>query len=149
MAGFAFALALDANEIQVEKHIELCCSLSRTRKSHLTTIKTIHVAGLISTFNYPLHVANEIQDEIHIKLCYSPSRYRGYHLTTIKAVMAGFAFALALDTNEIHVERHIELCYSLSRYRESHLTTIKAIHFHLGMQLLKFCCRTLYISSYL
>ena len=63
--------------------------------------------------------------------------------------MAGFAFALALDTNEIHVEMHIELCYSLSRYRESHLTTIKAIHFHLGMQLLKFCCSTLYISSYL
>ena len=53
--------------------------------------------------------------------------------------MAGFAFALALDCgNEIHVEMHIEFCYSLSRYRESHLTTIKAIHFHLGMQLLKF-----------
>ena len=49
MADFAFALALDANEIQVEKHIELCCSLSR--KSHLTTIKTIHVAGLTSALN--------------------------------------------------------------------------------------------------
>ena len=28
MAGFAFALALDANEIHVEMHIELCYSLS-------------------------------------------------------------------------------------------------------------------------
>ena len=53
MAGFAFALALDANEIQVEKHIELCCSLSRTRESHLTTIKTIHVAGLTSALASP------------------------------------------------------------------------------------------------
>ena len=63
--------------------------------------------------------------------------------------MAGFAFALALDANEIHVEMHIELCYNLSRYRESHLTIIKTIHFHMGMQLLKFCCSTLYVSSYL
>ena len=38
--------------------------------------------------------------------------------------MAGFAFALAIDTNEVQVEMHIELCYSLSRYREYHLTTI-------------------------
>ena len=53
MAGFAFALALDANEIQVEKHIELCCSLSRTGESHLTTIKTIHVAGLTSALASP------------------------------------------------------------------------------------------------
>ena len=53
MAGFAFVLALDANEIQVEKHIELCCSLSITRKSHLTTIKTIHVAGLTSALASP------------------------------------------------------------------------------------------------
>ena len=41
MVGFAFALALDANEIQVEKHIELCYSLSRYRESHLTTINLI------------------------------------------------------------------------------------------------------------
>ena len=55
MAGFAFALALDANEIQVEKHIELCCysSLSRTGESHLTTIKTIHVASLTSVLVSP------------------------------------------------------------------------------------------------
>ena len=55
MAGFAFALALDANEIQVEKHIELCCSLSRTGEFHLTTIrgKTIHVAGLTSALASP------------------------------------------------------------------------------------------------
>ena len=53
MAGFAVALALDANEIQVEKHIELCYSLSRTRESHLTTIKTIHVAGLTSALASP------------------------------------------------------------------------------------------------
>ena len=42
MAGFAFVLALDANEIQVEMHIELCCSLSRTRESHLTTIIAVN-----------------------------------------------------------------------------------------------------------
>ena len=63
--------------------------------------------------------------------------------------MAGFAFALALDVNEIHVEMHIELYYSLSRYRESHLTTIKAIHFHLGMQLLKFVAALYtYLATY-
>ena len=45
--------------------------------------------------------------------------------------MAGFAFALALDTrSEIQVEKHIIL-YSLSSYRESHLTAIKAVHLHL------------------
>ena len=49
--------------------------------------------------------------------------------------MAGFAFALALDTNEIKVEKHIELCYSPSRYRESHVTTIKAVHLHLWLVL--------------
>ena len=38
MAGFAFALAVDANEIQVEMHIELCYSLSRYREYLLTTI---------------------------------------------------------------------------------------------------------------
>ena len=53
MADFAFALALDTNEIQVEKHIELCYSPSRTRKSHLKTIKTIHVAGLTSALASP------------------------------------------------------------------------------------------------
>ena len=53
MAGFAFASALDANEIQVEKYIELCCSLSTTGESHLTTIKTIHVAGLTSALASP------------------------------------------------------------------------------------------------
>ena len=37
MAGFAFALAVDANEIQVEMHIELCYSLSRYREYLLTT----------------------------------------------------------------------------------------------------------------
>ena len=42
MAGFALVLALDANEISVEMHIELCYSLSRYRESHLTTIKAIH-----------------------------------------------------------------------------------------------------------
>ena len=51
MAGFAFVLALDANEIQVEKHREV--SLSRTGESHLTTIKTIHVAGLTSALASP------------------------------------------------------------------------------------------------
>ena len=45
--------------------------------------------------------------------------------------MAGFAFALALDTNEIHVEMHIELCYSLSRYRESHLA-VNSLTVHVG-----------------
>ena len=43
MAGFASALALAANEIQVEKHIELCYSLSRYSESHLTTIKAVHL----------------------------------------------------------------------------------------------------------
>ena len=56
MAGFAFALALDANEIHVEMHIELCYSLSRYRESHLTTINLIQgsssslMAGFASTF---------------------------------------------------------------------------------------------------
>ena len=49
--------------------------------------------------------------------------------------MAGFAFALALDTNEIQVEKHIELCYSLPIYREYHLTTIKAVHLHIWLVL--------------
>ena len=53
MAGFAFVLALDANVIKVEKHIKLCCSLLRTGESHLTTIKTIHVAGLTSALASP------------------------------------------------------------------------------------------------
>ena len=43
MAGFAFALALDANKIHIEMHIQLCCSLSRYRESHLTTIKAVHL----------------------------------------------------------------------------------------------------------
>ena len=43
MAGFAFALALDANEIHVEMHIELCYSLSRYREYHLTIIKAVHL----------------------------------------------------------------------------------------------------------
>ena len=43
MAGFAFALALDANEILVEMHIELCYSLSRYREYHLTIIKAVHL----------------------------------------------------------------------------------------------------------
>ena len=74
MVGFAFALALDANEIQVEKHIELCYSLSRYRESHLTTINLIRgsssslMAGFASTLALD---ANEIQIEKYIELCYS------------------------------------------------------------------------------
>ena len=55
MAGFAFALAFDANDIHVEMHIELCYSLSRYRESHLTTINLIQgsssslMAGFAST----------------------------------------------------------------------------------------------------
>ena len=60
MVGFAFALALDANEIQIEKHIELCYSLSRYRESHLTTIK-----ALMAGFAFALALdANEIHVEM-------------------------------------------------------------------------------------
>ena len=93
MAGFAFALALDANEIHFEMHIELCYSLSRYRESHLTTINLIQgsssslMAGFASTLVLD---ANEIQIEKHIELLLqlvcSLSRYRESHLTTIKAV---------------------------------------------------------------
>ena len=68
MAGFAFVLALDANEIQVEKHIELCFSLSRYREYHLTTISKqfIFTYGWFC-INFVLGLdANEIQDEKHI-----------------------------------------------------------------------------------
>ena len=66
MAGFASALALDANKIQVEKHIELRYSLSRYRESHLTTIKAVHLhLWLIFAFALALD-ANEIQDEMHM-----------------------------------------------------------------------------------
>ena len=51
MAGFVSALALDAK--LKSTYVELCCSLSRTRESHLTTIKTIHVAGLTSALASP------------------------------------------------------------------------------------------------
>ena len=82
MAGFAFVLAIDANEIQVEMHIELCYSLSRYREYHLTTIyqssSSSHMAGFALALD-----ANEIQVEKHIELCFSLSRYREYHLTTI------------------------------------------------------------------
>ena len=39
LAGFAFALALDVNEIHIEMHIELCYNLSRYKEYHLITIK--------------------------------------------------------------------------------------------------------------
>ena len=49
MAGFAYALALDVNEIHVEMHIELCYSLSRYREYHRTIIyqssSSSHMAG--------------------------------------------------------------------------------------------------------
>ena len=70
MAGFAFALALDANEIHVEMHIELCYSLSRYREYHLTNYQSSsssHMAG--SAFALALYT-NEIQVEKHIELCY-------------------------------------------------------------------------------
>ena len=87
MAGFALALALDANEIHVEMHIELCYSLSRYREYHLTTIKAVHLHIWLAGFAFALALdANEIQVEKHIELCYSPSRYRESHPTTIKAV---------------------------------------------------------------
>ena len=86
MAGFAFALDLDANEIHVEMHIELCCSLSRYRESHLTSIKAVHLhLWLVFAFVLALD-ANEIHVEMHIELCCSLSRYRESHLKTIKAV---------------------------------------------------------------
>ena len=74
MAGFAFALALDANEIHVEMQIELRYSLSRYRESYLTTINLIQgsssslMAGFASTLALD---TNEIQIEKHIELCYS------------------------------------------------------------------------------
>ena len=74
MVGFAFALVLDANEIQVEKHIELCYSLSRYRESHLTTINLIQgsSSSLMTGFESALALdANKIQIEKHIELCYS------------------------------------------------------------------------------
>ena len=65
MVGFAFALALDANEIQIEKHIELCYSLSRYRESHLTTRSINLIQGssssLMAGFASTLAIdANEI-----------------------------------------------------------------------------------------
>ena len=36
----------------------------------------------------------------------SSDNYQG----SLSSLMAGFAFALALDANEIHIEKHIELC---------------------------------------
>ena len=84
MAGFAFALAVDANEIQVEMHIELCYSLSRYREYLLTTIYQNSSSSHMAGFAFALAVdANEIQVEKHIELCFSLSRYREYHLTTI------------------------------------------------------------------
>ena len=74
MPGFASALALNANEIWVKKHIELCYSLSRYRESHMTTIK----ANLISCNIAPTDSSSSL--------------------------MAGFAFVLALDANEIQDE---------------------------------------------
>ena len=53
MAGFASALAFDARLKSTYMHVQLCCSLSRTKESHLTTIKTIHVAGLTSALANP------------------------------------------------------------------------------------------------
>ena len=69
MVGFAFALALDTNEIQVEKHIELCYSLSRYRESHLITINLIQgsSSSLMAGFASVLALdANKIQVEKHI-----------------------------------------------------------------------------------
>ena len=69
MAGFAFALAVDANEIQVEMHnvIELCYSLSRYREYHLTTIYQSSSSSHRAGFAFVLGLdANEIQDEMHI-----------------------------------------------------------------------------------
>ena len=89
MAGFAFALALDANEIHVKMHIELCYSLSRYREYHLTTIyQSSSSSHNMAGFAFVLALdANEIQVEKHIELCYlSLSRYRESHLTTIKAL---------------------------------------------------------------
>ena len=87
MAGFAFALALDTNEIHVE--IELCYSLSRYREYYLTTIyQSSSSSHNMAGFAFALALdANEIQVEKHIELCYlSLSRYRQSHLTTIKAL---------------------------------------------------------------
>ena len=84
MVGFAFALAVDANEIQVEMHIELCYSLSRYREYQLTTIYQSSSSSHMAGFAFALALdANEIQVEKHIELCFSLSRYREYHLTTI------------------------------------------------------------------
>ena len=84
MARFAFALPIDANEIQVEMHIELCYSLSRYREYHLTTIYQSSSSSHMAGFAFALALdANEIQVEKYIELCYSLSRYREYHLTTI------------------------------------------------------------------
>ena len=74
MAVFAFALALDANEIYVEMYIELCYRLSRYRESHLTTNNLIQgsSSSLMAGFASMLALdANEIQIEKHIELCYS------------------------------------------------------------------------------
>ena len=89
MAGFAFALALDANKIHVEMHIELWCSLSRYRESHPTTINESSSSTLMAGFAFASALdANEIYVEMHRKLCCSLSRYRESHLTTIKAMEA-------------------------------------------------------------
>ena len=63
MAVFAFALALDANEIQVEMHIQLCRSLSIYRESHLTlSLQFVesHMAGFVSALTLN---ANDIKVE--------------------------------------------------------------------------------------
>ena len=86
MAGFAFALAVDANEIQVEmlNVIELCYSPSGYREYHLTTIYQSSSSSHMAGFAFALALdANEIQVEKHIELCFSLSRYREYHLTTL------------------------------------------------------------------
>ena len=86
MAVFAFALALDANEIHAEMHIELCYSLSRYGEYHLTAIYQSSSSSHMAGFAFVLVLdANEIQVEKYIELCYSLSRYRESHLTTIKA----------------------------------------------------------------
>ena len=84
MVGFAFALALDANEIQVEKHIEHFQDTENLILSdNYQSSSSSHMAG----FAFALALdANEIQIEKHIELCYSPSRCRESHLTTTKAV---------------------------------------------------------------
>ena len=58
MTGFASVLALDTNEIQVEKHIEFCYSLQRISSDNYQGSSSSLMAG----FAFALALdANEIQ----------------------------------------------------------------------------------------